>query len=656
MVTFVTVNWDNYCGRGVEYTNILFDMVRRNLSEGTEGKFVVFTDNATGYDEGIEARLLPEGLNGWWNKLYLFKEGLFPTGERIVYLDLDTVIIGALDDIIKYDGEFAILRDFYRPGGYQSSVMAWQSGFGKSIWKNYVEENYPDVVGGDQIWIENCVRNAGLWQELYPNDFVSYKVHCQQSFPRSAKVIVFHGNPRPHEVTDGWMPRVWKIGGGTAAELLTICNTDTATIIKNIRHSSSLPYNWMQMNSAHDGHAVIVGGGPSLKDNLAHIEGRYQRDQKIFATNNTYPLLTKHGIIPDYHVLADAREENAEFVPYAAICLYSSQCHSKAFERAEINKNEVVLWHPLHDGIMDIIGKEREYALVGGGSTVGLKAMVIAFIMGYRNLHLYGFDSSYRDDAHHAYAQLLNDNERVITVHYEGRDFKAAAWMATQAEEFKVIAEMLVDAGCTITVHGDGLIPYMASKMIGGEKVVTAADIRANEILKRMNGAETLSGAEVGVFAGDLSRRLLRRDGLTLHMVDSWDVSDPNGDYALSGDFHATLTKQKQEAYYQQALITTAFAGDRAKVIRKPSITAAGIIPDRSLDFVFIDADHSYEAIKDDIGAWQHKVKVGGYLGGHDYDNTEYPCFGVKRAVDEWAAERGITLELGENYTWFARI
>ena len=65
--------------------------------------------------------------------------------------------------------------------------------------------------------------------------------------------------------------------------------------------------------------------------------------------------------------------------------------------------------------------------------------------------------------------------------------------------------------------------------------------------------------------------------------------------------------------------------------IRMTSIEASKLYEDNSLDFVFIDASHEYEDVKEDILAWLPKVKVGGILAGHDYDNFE----GVNRAVDE---------------------
>ena len=68
---------------------------------------------------------------------------------------------------------------------------------------------------------------------------------------------------------------------------------------------------------------------------------------------------------------------------------------------------------------------------------------------------------------------------------------------------------------------------------------------------------------------------------------------------------------------------------------------------------MFIDADHSYDGCKSDLESWFQKVKFGGLISGHDYKNTEYPCFGVERAVDEFSGKYGYTVEFGENFTYF---
>ena len=635
---------------GAEYVNRLYDMVRRNLPEGFSGRFVCFTDNPEGLTEGIIAKPLPvDGLTGWWNKLALFMEGVFDKGDRVLYFDLDTVIVSKLDDIAAYDGPFAILRDYYRPKGYQSSVMAWEAGTNTEIWSEWERHGRPEIEGGDQAWIEDF--NAVFLQEMFPHNFVSYKVHCQHGIPRGARVVVFHGNPRPHEVAGNWVEKVWKVGGGSSLEFEVAANVDPDTWIRNIQAAVKLPHPWITGEKIESGHAVIVGGGFSINKYAEEIAWRKSLGQKIIALNGSAKWLGKHGITPDYHVLLDARRENAEFLT-GMNCqhLIASCCDLEVFNKAGKN---ITIWHPLVPGIQDYLPSEREYALVGGGSTVGLRAMALAHIMGFEEIHLYGFDSCYQDDEGHAYPQPLNAGERVIEVEVGEKKFKAAAWMVTQADEFQDLAVELVASGRVLTVHGDGLIPYLATQFTPSE---FAPDIRAGEILSRISAVANPIGAEIGVFAADLSKRLLgRRADLTLYMVDPWVEMNPDTEYAKT-DFHGKLEQSQQDAYREMAIGAVGFAGGRAKIIQGFSVPAANKVPDGCLDFCFIDADHTYDSVKEDLKAWLPKVKGGGLICGHDYDHPEFPEWGVKRAVDEFAEQIGLTIERGSNYTWFARV
>lgn len=178
-------------------------------------------------------------------------------------------------------------------------------------------------------------------------------------------------------------------------------------------------------------------------------------------------------------------------------------------------------------------------------------------------------------------------------------------------------------------------------------KSVPAYAVRAHEVLSRLP-AGPITGAEIGVFVGSMSKALLQRQDLSLIMVDSWE-----GDGAAykidSGDYHAGLSQADQDGHFERAKVNTVFAGDRAKIIRKDSLAAADDVADGSLDFVFIDADHSYEGCKADIAAWMPKVKPGGLLSGHDYENPDFEKFGVERAVQELR----LPFDLGRNYTWF---
>lgn len=621
-----------------EYVNILYDMVRRNLMEGYPGKFICYTDDPEGLSPGIEAKELPKDLKGWWGKLWLFSQH---SEGRTLYIDLDTVIVGALDQIVEYSGEFAILRDYYRPNGLQSSFMIW-NGDHSYIWRLWDEIGRPKLQGGDQAWIEQVVfggKPYDLLQDLFPGDFVSYKANnCQNGFPRGSKVVIFHGLPRPHEVVDSWVGKVWKIGGGTTAELMMVSNVPEAKIIENRDFNSLRGLPELVKQEPHRKVAAIVAGGPSLADDLDELEWI---EADIFSVNGTLNYLNQHGLMPTYQVMLDARPENIEFLNGSNThYLMCSQVDPSLFDA--LKGKLVTVWHSA------LPGAKPKPMQIGGATTVGLKAAILAYVLGYREIHLFGFDSCYLEDSHHAYKQPLNDGERVIDVMVDDQTFKCAPWMAQQANEFVEIAPELVRMGCEIHVHGYGLIPRLANSM---QAPRIAADDRAEAIMDRLPSGEIV-GAEIGVFAGDLSRRLLQRQDLTLHMIDAW-VGGGESYEGDSGDFHASLTQEQQDQCMRMTRNVTTFAGDRANIIKAFSDEAAKQFADASLDFVFIDADHGYEGCKRDLEAWWPKVKSGGLFSGHDYENTAYPKFGVKRAVDEFSSKHNLTVELGENFTWF---
>jgi FkbM family methyltransferase len=453
MLNVACVCWGSAYSK--QYVEILYDMVRRNLAEGTAGKFICFTDDPSGFSSGIETRQLPAGPVGWFNKLALFSKDAFPSGERVLYVDLSTVITGSLDQIAAYRGKFAILRDYFRPDGWQSSVMAWEAGTLTHIWDNYAAAGCPDVPGGDQTWIEQQLDSADLWQQLFPGSFRSYKKSCVSGIPSGTAVVNFHGRPKPHECLGGWVPEVWKVGGGSVAELVLIPNVPPDELFGNVRSAMKRNAPWLQQRDAHDDTAIIVGGGPSLVDNVPML-ANIASGATVFATNNTDAYLRSKGIVPDHHVMMDARPQMMDMVN-GTPALYASQCHPAVLSEAE----DLTLWHALTDGIEDIVPNG---VLVGGGTTVGLKTMAIAFAMGYRKMLLFGFDSSYRE-SHHAYAQPLNDGERVLDVLCGGAKFRAAPWMVQQAEDFRRLATQLTQMGCEISIYGDGLLPHMAKTM-----------------------------------------------------------------------------------------------------------------------------------------------------------------------------------------------
>lgn len=255
------------------------------------------------------------------------------------------------------------------------------------------------------------------------------------------------------------------LGLGEGVTVTVLPNAVDEDMLANVRVNAARSLPWIKEEPAHDRHAVLVGGGPSLADTLPEIRRRVDSGQTIFALNGTARYLLDQGIWPNYGVILDARAENAAFVCGAARWLLASRCHPEVFYAAG---GTARVWHYADEGVFDAIPEARrdDATLVGGGLTVGLTAMGLVYMMGYRKMHLYGYDSSDRADAAHAYDQDENRAERVrVRAWCDGREFVCGVAMYKQAELFPAWAELLADGGAEITVHGDGLLPTIAHAM-----------------------------------------------------------------------------------------------------------------------------------------------------------------------------------------------
>lgn len=245
------------------------------------------------------------------------------------------------------------------------------------------------------------------------------------------------------------------------------CNTEDDVLFRNIEQNSRRDLEWITEVPAHDEHAVIVGGGPSLIDSLDTIRWRQSLGQKIFALNGAANFLKNNSIFADYQVILDARSSNEKFISKydSTEFLIASQCDESVFNKLDRLINypnlAVKLWHPAIDGIeLHLPDKRESLTLIGGGTTVGLSAMCLAYAMGYRKLHLFGYDSSHKESSH-AYDQPMNAGEPICKVTVSGKTFRTSWSMAKQAEFFPTVCDNLVDKGCIITVDGEGLLPFM---------------------------------------------------------------------------------------------------------------------------------------------------------------------------------------------------
>jgi len=130
---------------------------------------------------------------------------------------------------------------------------------------------------------------------------------------------------------------------------------------------------------------------------------------------------------------------------------------------------------------------------------------------------------------------------------------------------------------------------------------------------------------ELGAWKGRSSAFLVveaynKNPKIEVHIVDTWGGNPFDG------------SQDQSDGLYHKFIYNMSLLARPYQAHRMTTNEAAGLFKDESLDAVFIDADHSYEAVKLDIQNWLPKVRKGGILAGHDY-NSAWP--GVIRAVNE---------------------
>jgi hypothetical protein len=144
---------------------------------------------------------------------------------------------------------------------------------------------------------------------------------------------------------------------------------------------------------------------------------------------------------------------------------------------------------------------------------------------------------------------------------------------------------------------------------------------------------------ECGAWLGQSSAYLcdIAKDRINVFIVDSWQGS---------ANEVATHHKLAQETDIYQIFLDN--MGERKFTpIRKLSHEAVLDFADESCDVVYIDMEHTYDAVSKDIDMWLPKVKVGGYLAGHDYNPGSWP--GVVQAVNEKFHDQ---FRILDNSTW----
>ena len=255
-VSVVCVKWGQKYG--ADYVNRLMRAVSSIGLQNVEHSFVCFTDDAHGLDPRIQVVPLEDkgpNFQGWWYKASLFRgncaelnnsrvRGKYSHDDKngdaqsankdkhakalkkrnlVLYLDLDTVIVGSLCPLLDYSGGFATLGggDFSAEesivGGYNSSVMLWDTtaqdnGSGKlSTLHDALTPNVLKCLMRWDHWVEMIIPEAHIIQDIFPGVVVDYRKHCTSAGPPpTAAIVCFPRFPKPHQVEDAWVVKNWR--------------------------------------------------------------------------------------------------------------------------------------------------------------------------------------------------------------------------------------------------------------------------------------------------------------------------------------------------------------------------------------------------------------------------------------------------------------
>jgi len=206
------------------YVNNLYRMVSRHLSRPF--RFICFTDDSAGLLSDVEVYALPEFEEpDWqyarycsaWRKLALFDSTLANMRGKVLFLDLDVVIVDSIDCIASFAAPFAMIENWYQPGRQagQASVMCFDVGYPESLLHRYrdnpvaVLERYrtEQAYIASELGERRCTFFPDAWCK-------SFKKHClptgirrfwqsPKAIPGGARIMVFHGRPNPPDAIEG---------------------------------------------------------------------------------------------------------------------------------------------------------------------------------------------------------------------------------------------------------------------------------------------------------------------------------------------------------------------------------------------------------------------------------------------------------------------
>jgi uncharacterized Rossmann fold enzyme len=240
------------------------------------------------------------------------------------------------------------------------------------------------------------------------------------------------------------------------------CVAEDETLFANMDAAIARGYPQIkEAQPAKTGAILLVASAPSVKGQLELIKKMKAAGSPIVAIKGAHDWLIDNGVMPDYALAIDPQEHRIAFYkPQPSVhYMIASQCHPAMFDN--LDGYQVTLWHPYVKKGQD---RPKNCMLIGGGTTSGLRAISLFYVLGYRQFELFGFDSCNDGELLRVNGEGLKDGDKLIEVKIDpqGETFYCNTAMALQAEHFQTYYDYLPDA--TFNGHGRGLIQAIIKK------------------------------------------------------------------------------------------------------------------------------------------------------------------------------------------------
>lgn len=196
----------------------------------------------------------------------------------------------------------------------------------------------------------------------------------------------------------------------------------------------------------------------------------------------------------------------------------------------------------------------------------------------------------------------------------------------------------------------DLTLEYIGKKIdLKQKSPIEIQGMNREDLAKMFNDLEFRVGVEVGVEKGEYSRVLCEHNPqLKLYSVDPWRAYKAYRDH---------ISQSKLDRFYEESKRLLA-PYNNCQIMREFSVEAAKKFSKGSLDFVYIDGNHEFQQVTNDIAVWSKKVRKGGIVAGHDFRRSKgsYPLH-VKDVVLAWTRSHKITpwfvLRGDKSPSWF---